>query len=98
VVGVVDDFSQLLDRYEIDRFVSVGWSGGGSHALATILDKGCAGVITLAGAGQYGKSDLDFLDGMGDRKHRRIRNRLLRGRSTALLDRGQCDRVAARDR
>lgn len=65
VVDVVDDLSQVLDEYEIKRFVSVGWSGGGPHALAMSLDKRCAGVITLAGVGQYGKSDLDFLHGMG---------------------------------
>ena len=65
VVDVVDDLSQILDEFEIKRFVSVGWSGGGPHALATTLDKRCAGVITLAGVGQYGQADLNFLDGMG---------------------------------
>ncbi len=65
VVDVVDDLSQVLDQYEIKKFVSVGWSGGGPHALAMSLDKRCAGVITLAGVGQYGQPDLDFLDGMG---------------------------------
>lgn len=65
VVDVVDDLSQLLDEFEIKSFVSVGWSGGGPHALAMSLDKRCAGVITLAGVGQYGQADLDFLDGMG---------------------------------
>lgn len=65
VVDVVNDLSQLLDQFEIEKFVSVGWSGGGPHALAMSLDKRCAGVITLAGVGKYDQSDLDFLDGMG---------------------------------
>ena len=65
VVDVVGDLSQILDQFEIKRFVSVGWSGGGPHALAMSLDKRCAGVITLAGVGQYGQTDLNFLDGMG---------------------------------
>ena len=65
VVDVVDDLAQILDQYDIKRFVSVGWSGGGPHALAMSLDKRCAGIITLAGVGQYGQSDLNFLDGMG---------------------------------
>ena len=65
VVDVVDDLSQVLDEFDIKRFVSVGWSGGGPHALAMSLDRRCTGVITLAGVGQYGQSDLDFLDGMG---------------------------------
>ena len=65
VVDVLGDLSQILDEFQIKRFVSVGWSGGGPHALAMSLDERCAGVITLAGVGQYGKSDLNFLDGMG---------------------------------
>lgn len=65
VVDVVDDLSQILDQFEIKRFVSVGWSGGGPHALAMSLDKRCTGVITLAGVGEYGQPDLDFLAGMG---------------------------------
>lgn len=65
VVNVVDDLSQILDEFEIKRFVSVGWSGGGPHALGMSLDTRCVGVITLAGVGQYGQPDLDFLDGMG---------------------------------
>lgn len=65
VVDVVDDLGQVLDDHQIRKFVSVGWSGGGPHALAMSLDPRCAGVITLAGVGQYGKPDLDFLAGMG---------------------------------
>ncbi len=65
VVDVVGDLSQVLDQFEVAKFVSVGWSGGGPHALAMSLDKRCAGVITLAGVGQYGQPDLDFLSGMG---------------------------------
>ena len=49
----------------MNSFVSIGWSGGGPHALSTTLDSRCRGVVTLAGVGQYGKSDLDFLAGMG---------------------------------
>ena len=65
VVDVVDDLSQVFDEYGIKRFVAVGWSGGGPHALAMSLDNRCVGVITLAGVGQYGQPDLDFLAGMG---------------------------------
>lgn len=65
VVDVVSDLSQMLGHFEIKRFVSVGWSGGGPHALAMSLDKRCGGVITLAGVGKYDQPDLDFLNGMG---------------------------------
>ena len=65
VVDVVDDLIQVLDQREVQKFVSVGWSGGGPHALAMSLDPRCVGVITLAGVGPCGKTDLDFLAGMG---------------------------------
>ena len=60
-----DDIRELLDSFGIRDFVSIGWSGGGPHAIATTQLNGCKGVITLAGVGEYGAADLDFLAGMG---------------------------------
>jgi pimeloyl-ACP methyl ester carboxylesterase len=60
-----DDIRELLDSFGIREFVSIGWSGGGPHALATTQLNGCKGIITLAGVGEYGAADLDFLAGMG---------------------------------
>lgn len=65
VVDISDDVTQICDFYGIRSFVSIGWSGGGPHALSTTLDSRCKGVVTLAGVGQFGKPDLDFLAGMG---------------------------------
>lgn len=65
VVDAHTDHREILDQFEIENFVSLGWSGGGPHALATSLDPRCRGVISLAGVGQFGQSDLDFLEGMG---------------------------------
>ena len=65
VVDIADDVTQMCAAYKITRFVSIGWSGGGPHALATAFDPRCRGVVTLAGVGQFGKSNLDFLAGMG---------------------------------
>lgn len=59
------DIRELLDSLGIVSFVSIGWSGGGPHALANTLMAGSKGAITLAGVGQYGVDDLDFLAGMG---------------------------------
>ena len=55
------------DALGAERFVTVGWSGGGPHALATAALSGgrCAGALCLAGVGPYGEPDLDFLAGMG---------------------------------
>lgn len=60
-----EDIRELLDSFGIRDFISIGWSGGGPHALATTQLAGCKGVITLAGVGEYGVADLDFLAGMG---------------------------------
>ena len=66
VVGVNSDIAEVLDHFSIDRFVAVGWSGGGPHALASALDPRCKSAVVLAGVGMYDQPDLDFLDGMGE--------------------------------
>jgi pimeloyl-ACP methyl ester carboxylesterase len=58
------DIRELLDSFGIRDFISIGWSGGGPHALATTALVGSKGAITLAGVGAYGVDDLDFLAGM----------------------------------
>ncbi len=69
VIDVYADHKEILDQFGIEHFVSIGWSGGGPHALATALDPRCRGIISLAGVGQYGQNDLDFLEGMGPENH-----------------------------
>src|SRR5215213_72335 len=34
VADVADDTAAILDHLSLDRFVTLGWSGGGPHALA----------------------------------------------------------------
>lgn len=67
VAQVAADVSAVLDRLGHSRFVTVGWSGGGPHALAcaALLVDRCAAAATLAGAGPSTAEDLDFLAGMG---------------------------------
>ena len=65
VASDLEDQSQLLAHLEVSRFVSIGWSGGGPHAINMTRHPGCVGAITLAGVGEWGHDDLDFLDGMG---------------------------------
>jgi pimeloyl-ACP methyl ester carboxylesterase len=59
--------AQLADHLGVDRFVSMGWSGGGPHVLATValLPERCVAGMCIAGVGMFGQSDLDFLAGMG---------------------------------
>ena len=68
VADVVPLVSELADHLGFDRFVTMGWSGGGPHAIATaaLLPDRCAAAMSLAGVAPYGEPDLDFLAGMGD--------------------------------
>ena len=69
VAADIEDQSQLLDHFGIKQFVSIGWSGGGPHALNMTRDARNIGAITLAGVGEWGNKDLDFLNGMGPENH-----------------------------
>jgi len=69
VAADIDDQTQLLDFFGIEKFISIGWSGGGPHAINMSRDRRSVGAITLAGVGEWGNSDLDFLQGMGPENH-----------------------------
>lgn len=64
-----EDQNELLDFLGIKKFVSIGWSGGGPHAINMTRNSNCVGAITLAGVGEWGNPDLDFLAGMGPENH-----------------------------
>ena len=67
VSSVSEDVEDVLDSLEVNDFVTIGWSGGGPHALAcgALIPDRCKAVSSLAGVGPYGQPDLDFLEGMG---------------------------------
>jgi pimeloyl-ACP methyl ester carboxylesterase len=67
VADVAGDVAAILDHLGIDRFLTVGWSGGGPHALAcaALLPDRCDGAAVIAGVAPYGAEGLDFLAGMG---------------------------------
>jgi len=69
VFSITSDISELLNSFSVKKFVSIGWSGGGPHSLATTFEPRNVGAITLAGVGAYGVSDLNFLEGMGQENH-----------------------------
>jgi pimeloyl-ACP methyl ester carboxylesterase len=68
VADCVPDIAALLDALGHERFVTVGWSGGGPHALAcaALLPDRCAAAGTIAGVAPYPADGLDFLAGMGE--------------------------------
>ena len=68
VADTFADAATVLDQLGIDEFVTLGWSGGGPHALAcaALLPGRSRAAATLAGAAPYGVPGLDFLAGMDD--------------------------------
>ena len=67
VADVVTDTTDVLDALGVDRFVTLGWSGGGPHALAcgALLPERCRAVASLAGVAPYDAAGLDWTAGMG---------------------------------
>jgi pimeloyl-ACP methyl ester carboxylesterase len=68
VADVASDLTAVLDAVGADDFVTIGWSGGGPHALAcaALLPDRCRAAATLAGVAPYKAEGLDFLAGMGE--------------------------------
>lgn len=68
VADVAPLVAALADHLGAERFATLGWSGGGPHALATaaLLPDRCVATVSLASVAPYGEPDLDFLAGMGE--------------------------------
>jgi pimeloyl-ACP methyl ester carboxylesterase len=60
--------SAIADELGIDRFFTVGWSGGGPHALAcaALLGDRVIAAATLASIAPRDAAGLDWLAGMGE--------------------------------
>lgn len=67
VGSIAPDVGHLLDALGAEQFVTIGWSGGGPHALAcgALLPDRCRAVATIAGVAPSDADGLDWLDGMG---------------------------------
>jgi pimeloyl-ACP methyl ester carboxylesterase len=67
VADAAGDVATILDELRLDRFVTIGWSGGGPHALAcaALLPGRCEAAASLAGVAPFDAEGLDFLAGMG---------------------------------
>jgi pimeloyl-ACP methyl ester carboxylesterase len=67
VADATADVAAIVDAIGADRFVTIGWSGGGPHALAcaALLADRCAAAVSLSGVAPYPAAGLDWLAGMG---------------------------------
>jgi len=65
IAWIVADTDHALDAFERDRYVALGWSGGGPHALAcAALDTArCQGAVSLASVVPI-DVDFDWTEGM----------------------------------
>jgi pimeloyl-ACP methyl ester carboxylesterase len=68
VADAADDVTALLDAVGAHDFVTLGWSGGGPHALAcaALLPDRCRAAAIIAGVAPYDAEGLDWLAGMGE--------------------------------
>ena len=67
VADVAGDVADVLNALGADTFLTMGWSGGGPHALACagVLPGRCLAAASIAGVAPYGATGLDWLAGMG---------------------------------
>jgi pimeloyl-ACP methyl ester carboxylesterase len=67
VSSAAADLAAVLDGLGAGEFVTVGWSGGGPHALAcaALMPGRCLAAATMAGVAPYRAEGLDWLAGMG---------------------------------
>jgi pimeloyl-ACP methyl ester carboxylesterase len=68
VAAAAADLGTVLDALGAAEFVTVGWSGGGPHALAcaALLPGRCLAAASMAGVAPYGADGLDWVAGMGE--------------------------------
>jgi pimeloyl-ACP methyl ester carboxylesterase len=72
VADVASDIEDLLGHLHQDRFVTIGWSGGGPHSLAcaAALPGRCLAAATAGGVAPWeNDGTIDFLEGMGPENH-----------------------------
>jgi pimeloyl-ACP methyl ester carboxylesterase len=67
VADVVPDVAAVLDHLGAGRFYTLGWSGGGPHALAcaVLLGERLIGAATVGGIAPQDAEGLDWMAGMG---------------------------------
>ncbi len=65
----VGDVSELVEQLGINKFVSVGWSGGGGRALGTSFIDACVGVHTIAGIPSQDINDPRWMAAVSTERH-----------------------------
>jgi pimeloyl-ACP methyl ester carboxylesterase len=68
VADVAYDIADVLDALEVERFATIGGSGGGPHTLAlgALLADRCVGVAAIACPTPWAAEGIDWLEGQGE--------------------------------
>jgi pimeloyl-ACP methyl ester carboxylesterase len=68
VASAAADAAALADHLGVERFLAMGWSGGGPHALAcaALLRGRVRAAAMIAGVAPYDAQGLDWTAGMGE--------------------------------
>ncbi len=68
VIDAAHDAACVVDAVGGTTFRTIGWSGGGPHALAcaAALPGRCLATVTIAGVAPYPAEGIDWLAGMAD--------------------------------
>jgi pimeloyl-ACP methyl ester carboxylesterase len=68
VADAASDTTEVLGSLGVDRFLTLGWSGGGPHALAcaALLPDRCRAAGSVAGVAPYDAFGDAWTDGMGE--------------------------------
>lgn len=86
VADCASDVAALADHLGAETFLTVGWSGGGPHAIAcaALMPDRVAAAATIAGVAPYDAEGLDWTAGMG--QDNRIEYPLAASDPAALLE------------
>ena len=63
-IDIAHDVAELATALGIKKFVNIGLSGGGQHAIATGLDSRSAGVVTVGSLAPFEELGENFYTGM----------------------------------
>ena len=68
VIDAASDAAHVLDAVGTTTFRTIGWSGGGPHALAcaAALPGRCMAAVTIASVAPYTAGEFDWFDGMAE--------------------------------
>lgn len=68
VIDAASDAACVMDAIGAATFRTIGWSGGGPHALAcaAALPDRCLATVTIAGVAPYPAEGINWLEGMAE--------------------------------